>query len=113
MENSLTVINIISAVVCFISVFFIVRYFKKDTLLYLIGYAVSSVGMCALNIASIMILSNFDKSYKENAVYLCIFVMNFFLAVFLMKEWFDKHKKNITIIIIKIIDTDDEDTESK
>lgn len=91
MENILTVTSIISVVVFFIFMFFVVRYLKKDTLLSLIGYAVSSVCMCALEIAAIMISSNLDKSYEMNAVCLGIYAINSLLAVFLMEDRFGKH----------------------
>lgn len=112
MENILTVISIISLVVFFIFMFFGVRYLKKHTLFSLIGNAVSSVGICALEIATIIIKSNLDKSYKMNVACLCIFAIDFLLAVILlMGEWFDRHKK--IDITIEITDTDDEDAESK
>ena len=91
--ESILVLNIISVVVFFIFMFSIVRYTKKNTLRSLTVYAVSSVCICALQIALIIISSHIDKCYVTNVISLCIYVVFSFDAVFSMINRFGKNKK--------------------
>ena len=96
MENILTGICIISIVGVFILILFFVQYYEKDTLLSLIGYFVSAVLECALEIAKIMLSSKPDNG---NVLCLCVFIIILLTAIYCMIENLIIRKKILTQIM--------------
>lgn len=72
MENILEAISIV--VFCFY-VGFAVRYYKKDTLLSLIGFSATATGISVLDLVTIIIRFNIDKSYEPDFSVFCIYTI--------------------------------------
>ena len=102
-NNALIIICVAEVVLLVVFIISIIRYFKKDTLLSLILYVVSSIGICTLEIVSTLIKTNLDQSYVHELINAFIFAVNALLGVFFMGDRFGRKKVEVTI---KIIDTD-------
>ncbi len=104
MENTLIIIGVVEAVLFVVFMISCIRYLKKDTLLSLILYVVSSIVICTLEIVSTLIKTNLDQSYVHELVNAFIYAVNALLGVFFMGNRFGR--KEDVEITIRIIDKD-------
>lgn len=65
--------------------FFFIRYIKKETMKSAIGWAATSAIVCVLEIILFSIADS-DLEYAQSITNLCIYIINFGLAIYAIRR---------------------------